>query len=113
MLLIKNTIYFGLLSYLYLMNIDSYLYYLIMFKIFISNYLFIKPYIVNNEYFKQIKIIMIMVTCLDSLYKNYILLVMNCFNFIIKFTKKITFTGIISTKDFKTKDDINNFLSNL
>jgi hypothetical protein len=56
---------------------------------------------------------MIMVTCLDSLYKNYILLVMNCFNFIIKFTKKIAFTEIIPTKNFKTKDDINNFLSNL
>jgi hypothetical protein len=113
MLLIKNTIYFGLLSYLYLMNINSNMAYLIYFKIFISNYNYVKNRILNNDYLNQIRAVIFLIKYMDIFYKMYVTLLLNCFNFILKYIKKIILKEVMPTKEFRTNDDINNFLNTL
>jgi hypothetical protein len=113
MLMIKNNIYLSILSFLYLTNANSYMFYLVFFKIFTSNYRYVKEYIIANEYLNKIQLIIFFIKYIDIIYKMYINIILSCFNCVLKYIKNMIFKEVIPTKEFKTKKHINDFLDEI
>lgn len=113
MLIIKNSIYLGVLSFLYMINANNYMYFLVLFKIFISNYNYVKDIILEYDYLNQMRVIIFLIKYMDIFYKMYINIVISCFNFLFTFIKKMTLNEVIPTKEFKSREEINNFLDSL
>ena len=113
MLVLKNSIYLGILSFLYLFDASNYMYFLVLFKIFISNYNYVKDIVLKNNYLNQVKVIIFLIKYMDIFYNIYITFIIRCFNFLFNFIKKIILKEVIPTKEFKSREEINDFLDSL
>lgn len=112
-MLIKNSIYLGVLSFLYLINASNYMYFLVLFKIFISNYNYVKDIVLENDYLNQMSVVIFLIKYMDIFYKLYVTLIINCFSFLFHFIKKMILKEVVPTKEFKSKEEINEFLDSL